>query len=81
MERTLILLKPDAVKGKFCGKVIARFEEAGWKIVGCKMIQLTPAMLREHYAHVAEKPFYPDPWYNQLPPVIGPCWIPAGRDI
>lgn len=59
-ERTLILLKPDAVAGKFCGKVITRFEDAGWKIVGCKMIQLTPALLREHYAHVADKPFYPE---------------------
>lgn len=72
MERTLILLKPDAVKGKFCGKVITRFEEAGWKIVGCKMIQLTPAMLREHYAHVADKPFYPEiEEFMKSVPVIG----------
>ncbi len=60
MERTLILLKPDAVAGKFCGKVITRFEEAGFTIRGCKMIRLTPAILREHYAHVADKPFYPE---------------------
>ena len=60
MERTLILLKPDAVKGRFCGKVIDRFESAGFSIRGCKMISLTPAILREHYAHVAQKPFYPE---------------------
>jgi nucleoside-diphosphate kinase len=60
MQRTLILLKPDAVKGRFCGKVLTRFEDAGLKIVGCKMMQLTPAILREHYAHVADKPFYPE---------------------
>lgn len=60
MERTLILLKPDAVAGKFCGKVISRFEEAGFTIRGCKMMQLTPAILKEHYAHVADKPFYPE---------------------
>ncbi len=60
MERTLILLKPDAVKGRFCGKVITRFEDAGFTIRGCKMMNLTPAILREHYAHVADKPFYPD---------------------
>ena len=60
MERTLILLKPDAVAGKFCGKVISRFEEAGFKVTGCKMMRLTPAILREHYAHVADKPFYPE---------------------
>ncbi len=71
-ERTLILLKPDAVAGKFCGKVITRFESAGWKIVGCKMIQLTPAMLREHYAHVADKPFYPEiEEFMKSVPVIG----------
>lgn len=60
MERTLILLKPDAVKGKFCGKVISRFEAAGFLIRGCKMVRLTPSILREHYAHVADKPFYPE---------------------
>jgi nucleoside-diphosphate kinase len=60
MEQTLILLKPDAVKGRFCGKVITRFEDAGFTIRGCKMMNLTPAILREHYAHVADKPFYPE---------------------
>ncbi|MBP7113836.1 MAG: nucleoside-diphosphate kinase [Candidatus Peribacteraceae bacterium] len=60
MERTLILLKPDAVAGKFCGKVIEKFESAGFTIRGCKMINLTPAILKEHYAHVADKPFYPE---------------------
>jgi len=60
MERTLILFKPDAIKGKFCGKALSRFEEAGFKITGCKMIRLEPKILREHYAHVADKPFYPD---------------------
>ena len=40
--------------------MIARFEEAGFKILGCKMIQLTDDVLREHYAHIAEFPFYPD---------------------
>jgi nucleoside-diphosphate kinase len=46
--------------GKFCGKVISRFEEAGLTVAGCKMIMLTPAILKEHYAHVADKPFYPE---------------------
>ncbi|MFH0770874.1 MAG: nucleoside-diphosphate kinase [Candidatus Peregrinibacteria bacterium] len=58
--RTLILLKPDAVQKKLCGKVIARFEAEGLKICGAKMIHLDPALLREHYAHIADKPFYPD---------------------
>ncbi len=60
MQRTLILLKPDTVEKKFVGKVISRFEEAGFRIRGCKMIHLDPKLLREHYAHIAEKPFYPE---------------------
>jgi nucleoside-diphosphate kinase len=60
MERTLILLKPDAVEKKICGKVITRFEDAGIVIRGCKMIRLDPKILRDHYAHIADKPFYPD---------------------
>lgn len=60
MERTLILLKPDAVEKKLCGNVIARFEEAGFVIRGCKMIRLTTEVLAEHYAHIAHLPFYPD---------------------
>ena len=60
MQRTLILLKPDAVEKKICGKVIARFEDAGLTIRGCKMLHLKPQILRDHYAHIADKPFYPD---------------------
>lgn len=60
MQQTLILLKPDAVSQKVCGKVISRFEDAGLTIRGCKMIQLDSAILKDHYAHIAEKPFYPD---------------------
>ena len=60
MEQTLILLKPDAVSKRFCGKVITRFEDAGFTIRGCKMIRLNSELLKEHYAHIAEKPFYPE---------------------
>ncbi len=60
MQRTLILLKPDAVSKKICGKVISRFEEAGFAIRGCKMMHLSPEILKDHYAHIADKPFYPE---------------------
>ncbi|MBI3618540.1 nucleoside-diphosphate kinase [Candidatus Peregrinibacteria bacterium] len=60
MQRTLILLKPDALQKRICGKVIARLEEAGLTIRGCKMLRLHPDVLRDHYAHIAEKPFYPE---------------------
>lgn len=72
MERTLILLKPDAVSKKLLGKVISRFEDAGFKIVACKMIQLTDDVLREHYAHIAELPFYPEvEGFMKETPVLG----------
>jgi nucleoside-diphosphate kinase len=60
MDRTLIIFKPDCMKQGHVGQVLARFESAGFKVVGCKMTRLTPALLREHYAHVADLPFYPE---------------------
>lgn len=42
------------------GQVLTRFENAGFSLAAAKMIQLTPEKLREHYAHVADKPFFPD---------------------
>ena len=59
MQKTLIIFKPDCIEQRHVGNVLNRFEQAGFAIVGCKMTQLTPAILREHYAHVADKPFYP----------------------
>lgn len=59
-QQTLILLKPDCLQKQIVGKVIARFEEAGLVIRACKMIHLTPEILRDHYAHIADKPFYPE---------------------
>lgn len=60
LETTLILFKPDAIENNLTGKVLARFEDAGFVIRGIKMMQLDDAILREHYAHVASKPFFPE---------------------
>ncbi|HWA10795.1 MAG TPA: nucleoside-diphosphate kinase [Opitutaceae bacterium] len=60
MPRTLIILKPDCMVQKHVGDVLGRFEAAGFEVVGCKMLQLSSQVLREHYAHVANKPFYPE---------------------
>lgn len=60
LETSLILLKPDAVEKKLTGKVITRFEEAGLRLRGVKMLQFTDALLHEHYAHIASKPFFPE---------------------
>jgi nucleoside-diphosphate kinase len=60
MEKTLIIFKPDCMEKRHVGNVLDRFEKAGFSIVGCKMARLTPEILREHYAHVATMPFYPE---------------------
>ncbi len=59
MQRTLIIFKPDCLDQRHLGNVIDRFEREGFTVVGCKMMRLAPALLREHYAHVADRPFYP----------------------
>ena len=71
MQTTLILLKPDCVKGAHVGEVIGRFEGAGFQIAGCKMLFATDALLHEHYAHIAGKPFFPEVVeFMQSSPVI-----------
>ncbi len=71
METTLILLKPDCVTKGHCGDVLQRFEKAGFRIRGCKMIRLGDKLLREHYAHIAAKPFFPEvETFMQSSPVI-----------
>ncbi len=58
-ERTLVLLKPCTVQRALVGEIISRFEKKGLRIVGMKMMQLDEAILAEHYAHLASKPFFP----------------------
>lgn len=59
VERTLILLKPDAVQRGLAGAVIARFENAGLKIVGLKLVLVSEELARKHYAPHVGKPFFP----------------------
>ena len=58
MERTLIILKPDAVQRGLVGKILTRFEEKGLQIVGMKMLVITEEMAAKHYAVHKGKPFY-----------------------
>ena len=58
MERTLILLKPDALQRGLAGEIITRMEQRGLKIVGMKLMQLDDAFARRHYAEHEGKPFY-----------------------
>ncbi|MBR1889719.1 MAG: nucleoside-diphosphate kinase [Alloprevotella sp.] len=58
MEKTLVLLKPGTLQRALVGEVIGRFERKGLHLCGLKMMQLDDAILSEHYAHLAEKPFF-----------------------
>jgi nucleoside-diphosphate kinase len=57
-ERTLILLKPDAVQRRLCGRILQRFEEKGLKIAGMKLMQITRPLAEQHYAPHKGKGFY-----------------------
>ena len=59
MQKTLIIIKPDAVQRGLVGEITGRLERKGLKLVANKMAMLKPETLREHYAHIADKPFFP----------------------
>ena len=73
-EKTLIIVKPDGVQRGLVGEVVKRLETKGLKIVGLKMMRLDDAVLREHYAHHVEKPFYPGlEAFMKSSPVVAIC--------
>ena len=59
VERTLILVKPDAVQRRLIGEIVRRIENRGLKILGLKMLRVTAELSRRHYAEHVNKPFYP----------------------
>ena len=59
MEKTLILIKPNAIQRGLTGDIITRFERKGLKIAGMKMLFMNDELVREHYAHLVERPFFP----------------------
>ena len=71
METTCVLIKPDAMRAHRIGEIIARFEKANLEITGCKMLSLDRDVLARHYAHLLEKPFYPEvEEFMQSSPII-----------
>jgi nucleoside-diphosphate kinase len=73
-EKTLVLIKPDGVQRGLIGEVLSRFERKGLKVIGVKMMTLDEAVLREHYAHIADKPFFPGvSSFMQSSPVVVIC--------
>jgi nucleoside-diphosphate kinase len=58
VERTLILIKPDAVERSLAGEILGRIERRGFRIVAGKLLRVDAELGKEHYAEHAEKPFF-----------------------
>ena len=75
MEKTLVIIKPCAIQRGLIGEVIHRFERKGLQLCGMKMIQLSEEILIEHYAHLAERPFFKRIKDSMMiTPVVVCCW-------
>lgn len=74
-KTTLVILKPDCVSRGLIGQVTQRLEHTGLKMTGSKMLNLSTEILKEHYAHIADKPFFPEVLsYMQSAPVMVQLW-------
>ncbi|MDO8624970.1 MAG: nucleoside-diphosphate kinase [Candidatus Diapherotrites archaeon] len=71
-ERTLIIIKPDALQRELAGNILSRFERKGLKIVGLKLQLLPEQTVREHYSHLREKVFFEDlvDFMTQTPAIL-----------
>lgn len=79
MEQTFIILKPSTISRSLVGDVLTRFQRKGLRIAGIKMIQLNEPILREHYAHLVDRPFFPSLLRSMMAtPVI--VAVLAGKD-
>uniref|UniRef100_A0A8C7MW45 Nucleoside diphosphate kinase n=1 Tax=Oncorhynchus kisutch TaxID=8019 RepID=A0A8C7MW45_ONCKI len=74
-ERTFIAIKPDGVQRRLVGEIIKRFELKGFKMVGMKFVQAPESLLREHYADLEDRPFFPGlVSYMTSGPVVAMVW-------
>ena len=60
MQRTLVLIKPDALEREMVGEILGRIERKGLKIVGLKMLRLSTDVLELHYKHLLDRDFFPE---------------------
>ncbi|MHB8595932.1 MAG: nucleoside-diphosphate kinase [Ktedonobacteraceae bacterium] len=75
MERTLVLIKPDALQRDLAGEIIQTFEHKGLKLVGIKMMTLTDELLNEHYSHLVGRDFFAEiKTFMRSTPIIACCW-------
>ena len=80
MDKTLIILKPSTIQRGLIGKVIDRFQQKGLTVAGIKMMKLDETILREHYAHLVDRPFFPSLLRSMMAtPVIVMCL--KGKDV
>lgn len=59
-QRTLVLIKPDALHKNLAGAVITRLEPLNLECVAMRLVKVTPELVAQHYPHLTDKPFYPD---------------------
>mmetsp|Transcript_20809 Transcript_20809/g.30825 ORF Transcript_20809/g.30825 Transcript_20809/m.30825 type:complete len:241 (-) Transcript_20809:15-737(-) len=79
-ERTFLAIKPDGVQRGLIGKIIARFEERGYQLVGLKMVWPTKKKAEEHYADLSKKPFFSGlTSFFSSGPIVCMCW--QGKDV
>lgn len=75
MERTFVMVKPDGVQRKLAGKIITRFEERGFQLVGLKLMHITPELAAKHYAEHESKPFFQElVGFITSSPVVAMVW-------
>ena len=80
MEKTIVLIKPDALQRGFVGEIMHRFERKGIKLIGIKMLVLTDDILDEWYVHHKDKSFFNDlKTFMQWTPIVAMCW--EGIDV
>lgn len=72
MERTFVMFKPDCMERGLFGRIFTRFEEKGLRLAALKLLRITPALAKQHYAEHVQKPFYPGlEQFITASPVIG----------
>ena len=75
MERTFVMIKPDAFHRGFVGRIIAKFEQKGLKLVAAKMLMLNDEILEKMYAHLKDKPFFGEiKKFMKSGPVLATVW-------
>ncbi len=80
MERTFLMIKPDALQRGLAGEIISRFEKKGFKLVGLKLMQISKDLAETHYGEHKGKPFFqPLVDYITSSPVVAMVW--EGKEV